>query len=251
MSTQAYQPPSAAAPSQDANLSGYGSLVSTIIYLFSSSGPCGDWLKLVVIGGILEVLRRFLMYVWRGLVNQFWITLALEEYDDTYSESDLVITSSPVSLMSRDHPVWMMLWLSEQPAWTRAKELSISTHSFGVGARAVLVEGEDDDNSQRKIRFLPSFDCSASLWYRGHYLRLTRNQVPDGPFYVKETLTMRWVSHRFFHLSLALIMSLAIGSSLAITRSSTNYCSRRRASGRPQRKNSSRYTRPTPRTNGG
>ena len=84
-----------------------------------------------------------------------------------------------------------MLWLSKQPEWTRAKELSINTHSFGVGARAVLVEGEEDDSSQRKIRFLPSIDCSASLWYRGHYLRLTRNQVPDGPFYVKETLTMR------------------------------------------------------------
>ena len=84
-----------------------------------------------------------------------------------------------------------MLWLSKQPAWTRAKELSINTQSFGVGARAVLVEGEEDDNSQRKIRFLPSFDCSASLWYRGHLLRLTRSQVQEGPFYMKEVLTMR------------------------------------------------------------
>lgn len=85
----------------------------------------------------------------------------------------------------------MMVWLSKQPEWTRAKELSISTDSFGVGSRAVLVEGEADDNSQPKIRFLPSHDCSASLWYRGHYIRLSRSQVQDGPFYMKEILTMR------------------------------------------------------------
>ena len=99
--------------------------------------------------------------------------------------------SSAVSLMNHDHTVWMMLWLSKQPAWTRAKELSISTHSFGIGARPVLVEGEDGDSTQSRIRFLPSFDCSASLWYRGRYVRLTRTQVPDGPFYTKETLTIR------------------------------------------------------------
>jgi len=58
----------------------------------------------------------------------------------------------------------------------------------------VLVEGEADDNSQHKIRFLPSYDCSTSLWYRGHYIRLSRSQVQDGPFYTKETLTMKILS---------------------------------------------------------
>lgn len=84
-----------------------------------------------------------------------------------------------------------MLWLSQQPAWTRAKELSISTRSFGVGARAVLLEGEADDSTQRKITFQPSRDCSASIWYRGHYVRLTRTEVADGPFYTKEILTIK------------------------------------------------------------
>jgi hypothetical protein len=72
---------------QDASTSGYGFAVST-------SSPCslppahaGDWLKLFVVGGVLELIRRFFMFVWRGLVNQFWITIVLEEYDDSYSES--------------------------------------------------------------------------------------------------------------------------------------------------------------------
>jgi chaperone BCS1 len=104
--------------------------------------------------------------------------------------------SCAANLTSRNYAAWVMMWLSKQPAWTQAKELSISTRSFGVGAAAVTVEGEEDDNAQRKIRFFPSFGCSASLWYKGHYLHLTRHQVQDGPFYIKEILTMKYVFRR-------------------------------------------------------
>ena len=87
MSTQTHQPPSTAVPGQDVSASGNG-LVSMFISLFSSSGPCGDWLKIFIIGGALELIRRFFVFGWRGLVNQFWITVALEEYDDSYGESE-------------------------------------------------------------------------------------------------------------------------------------------------------------------
>jgi len=86
MSTQTDQPPSSAVPGQNTSTSELD-LLSTFISLFSSSGPCGDWLKLFVIGGVLELIRRLFLFVWRGLVNQFWITIALEEYDDSYGES--------------------------------------------------------------------------------------------------------------------------------------------------------------------
>lgn len=158
--------------------------------------------------------------------------------------------SSRCSMINHDPAAWMMLWLSKQPAWTRAKELSISSRSFGVGARAVLVEGEADDNSQRMIRFLPSYDCPASLWYRGHYVRLLRSEIQDGPFYTKEILTIRLVvlllPRSVAHSDLGIL-----GYSLAIIRSSTNCCSRQKMSGKRQRKNSSPYTHQTPRTSGG
>lgn len=201
MSNQTDHPPGTAASSRDASTSLYGTILSTIGSLFSSSGPSGDWLKLFVIGGFLELLRRFILFVWRALVNQFWITIALEEYDDSHCESAISLSHLVMNLINHHPAAWMMLWLSKQPAWTRAKELSISSSSFGVGARAVLVEGEADDSSQRKIRFLPSHDCSASLWYRGHYIRLSRNLVQDGPFYMKEMLTIKLVIPLFSHLS--------------------------------------------------
>ena len=68
--------------------------------------------------------------------------------------------------------------------------MSISTHAFGLGAIAALVEGEGDNGSKNRIRFLPSYTRSASLWYRGHYLRVLRNRVLDG-FYAKDVLTMK------------------------------------------------------------
>ena len=193
MSDQTDRPPDTATAGQDASSSEHGFVVSTLMSLFSASGPSGDWFKLLIIGGFLELMRRFFMFVWRGLVNQFWITIVLEEYDDSYCESDILLCHLAESLISGDSVAWMMLWLSKQPSWTRAKELSISSRSFGVGARAVLVEGEADDNSQRMIRFLPSHDCPASLWYRGHYVRLSRSQIQDGPFYTKEIITIRLV----------------------------------------------------------
>ena len=198
--------PDTTTPGQDANSSKHGFVVSTLMSLISPSGPSGDWLKLLIIGGFLELMRRFFVFVWRGLVNQFWITIALEEYDDSYCESDILLCRLATSLISHDPVAWMMLWLSNQPAWTRAKELSISSCSFGVGARAVLVEGEADDNSQRMIRFLPSLDCPASLWYRGHYARLSRNQVSDGAFYVREVLTIKLVIPQLLRLSPMLIL---------------------------------------------
>ena len=89
MSSQTGQPTCTTTASQDANHSAQNFLISIIVSLFSSSGQSGDWLKLFIVGGILELLRRCLMSIWRTLVNQFWITLALEEYNDSYCESQL------------------------------------------------------------------------------------------------------------------------------------------------------------------
>jgi chaperone BCS1 len=96
---------------------------------------------------------------------------------------------SSISFMDL-HIGWMMLWLSKRPEWADAKELLVSTHSFGVGDLPSLVEAGEDGDSQNKIRFLPTHDRTASLWYQGHYVRLSRSLIQEG-VYVKETLTVK------------------------------------------------------------
>ena len=83
-----------------------------------------------------------------------------------------------------------MLWVSKKPEWTRARELSIDTNPLGVRAITGFTEGEGDDDLQHRIRFLPSYTRSASLWHRGNYIRLSRSQVLDG-MYTKDVLTMK------------------------------------------------------------
>ena len=41
-----------------------------------------DWLKLLIVGGILEVCRRLLWRSWESIMNYFWITVTLDEGDD-------------------------------------------------------------------------------------------------------------------------------------------------------------------------
>ena len=190
MSTQTEPPPgSLATASQDAFPSLRNFAILIITSLYSSSGPTWDLLRFLIIGGIAELFRRFFMFVWNKLENQFWITATIDEWDHSYCEFHLPLCHLSTSFT--DNRIdWLMLWLSKRPEWTRAKELSISTHSFGVGDIAALVEGEEDGNSQNKIRFLPSHDRTASLWYRGHYIRLSRSRISEGIF-MKQVLTIK------------------------------------------------------------
>ena len=189
MSTQTEDPPSVATADRNASppLHDFAALITSSF--FTSYGPTWDLLRFLVLGGIAEFMRRFFMFVWNKLQDQFWITATLEEWDDSYGEFHLSLRHPSTCLMNH-YIDWLMLWLSKKPEWTQAKELSISTRSFGIGDAAALVEGEQDGNSQNKIRFLPAYDRTASLWYRGHYIRLSRGQILDGG-YVKQILTMK------------------------------------------------------------
>ena len=95
MSSKTEQPSSAAAASQDASSTPNPSFIIPIIAsLFSSSGQARDWLVILVIGSILEHTRRFFVSVWKNLVNQFWITVTLEEWDESYCKSHSLILKS-------------------------------------------------------------------------------------------------------------------------------------------------------------
>ncbi|KAJ7708696.1 P-loop containing nucleoside triphosphate hydrolase protein [Mycena rosella] len=148
-------------------------LSSMLSPLGMSTGALQDTLKLVVIGGTVETARRASVSAWNGFVDSFFLTAHFSEEDYPYD--------------------WLMHWLSKQPAWGRSREFEITTRSVGRNGLTQtttgdLEEEEDDDDDdalihgrrKRKVAFMPSVDSVHSLYYRGHWLKITRTKrYPD------------------------------------------------------------------------
>ena len=66
--------------------------------LFTSLTALHDWVKLFLLGGLFESLRRLLSVLLHQLTESFFVTAEFDEHDETY--------------------VWMTFWLSRQRAWS-------------------------------------------------------------------------------------------------------------------------------------
>ncbi|KAF7289120.1 BCS1-N domain-containing protein [Mycena chlorophos] len=145
-------------------------LANMLSPLGMGSGAVQDTLKLVVIGGTMETARRVSVSAWNGFVDSFFLTATFSEEDYPYD--------------------WIMHWLSKQPAWGRSREFEITTRSAGRGMNTsttadVQEEEEDEDGlehgrKRRVVAFMPSLDTTHTIYYRGHWLRITRTKrYPD------------------------------------------------------------------------
>ncbi|KAF8639045.1 hypothetical protein AX17_001768 [Amanita inopinata Kibby_2008] len=133
----------------------FSSLISPI---FSSHG-LPDWLKLMVLGGVVETCRRFMSVLYRKVDESMFITATMEEPDDSYD--------------------WMMHWLSKHPTWSKARTLRVSTRTYGLGSLATAIAGDDSDTSgligaKRKLTYVPGISTSTIIWYKRHWMRITR-----------------------------------------------------------------------------
>ncbi|KAJ3509949.1 hypothetical protein NLJ89_g4946 [Agrocybe chaxingu] len=153
-----------------------------------STGAIQDTLKLVVIGGTVETARRASVSAWNGFVDSFFLTAHFSQDDYPYD--------------------WLMHWLAkvlsihswrlrilkgntQQPAWGRSREFEITTRSVnrnGITQSTTgdLDEEEEEDDTlvhgrrKRKVAFMPSLDTTHTIYYRGHWLRITRTKrYPD------------------------------------------------------------------------
>ncbi|KIJ65434.1 hypothetical protein HYDPIDRAFT_110506 [Hydnomerulius pinastri MD-312] len=133
-----------------------------------------DTLKLVVIGGTVETARRASVSAWNGFVDSFFLTAHFSQEDYPYD--------------------WLMHWLSKQPAWGRSREFEITTRTVSRNGLTQSTTGdledeEEDDEDEdalvhgrrkRKVAFMPSLDTTHTIYYRGHWLRITRTKrYPD------------------------------------------------------------------------
>ncbi|KAI0364549.1 P-loop containing nucleoside triphosphate hydrolase protein [Pilatotrama ljubarskyi] len=140
--------------------------------LSGNSNPIQDTLKLVVIGGTVETARRASVSAWNGFIDSFFLTAHFSQEDYPYD--------------------WLMHWLSKagQPAWGRSREFDITTRSVsrhGLTQKTtgdLEDENEEEENSEfqqgggrrRKVAIVPSMDTTHTIYYRGHWLRITRTK---------------------------------------------------------------------------
>ncbi|OSD04934.1 P-loop containing nucleoside triphosphate hydrolase protein [Trametes coccinea BRFM310] len=141
--------------------------------LSGNSNPIQDTLKLVVIGGTVETARRASVSAWNGFIDSFFLTAHFSQEDYPYD--------------------WLMHWLSKagQPAWGRSREFDITTRSVSRHGLTQKTSGdledendEDEDGGEfsqgggrkRKVAIVPSMDTTHTIYYRGHWLRITRTK---------------------------------------------------------------------------
>ncbi|KAF9777253.1 P-loop containing nucleoside triphosphate hydrolase protein [Thelephora terrestris] len=118
-----------------------------------ASGTINDTLKLVVIGGTMETARR----ASASAGAAFFLTAHFSQ---------------------EDYP---------QPAWGRSREFDITTRTISRNAVTqtttgdLLDDDEDDemlvrDHRKRKVAFEPSPETTHTIYYQGHWLRVTRTK---------------------------------------------------------------------------
>ncbi|KJA22832.1 hypothetical protein HYPSUDRAFT_87183 [Hypholoma sublateritium FD-334 SS-4] len=132
-----------------------------------STGAIQDTLKLVVIGGTVETARRASVSAWNGFVDSFFLTAHFSQDDYPYD--------------------WLMHWLAKQPSWGRSREFEITTRSANRNGMTQTTTGDLDEEEEeddtlvhgrrkRKVAFMPSLDTTHTIYYRGHWLRITRTK---------------------------------------------------------------------------
>ncbi|KAI0791922.1 P-loop containing nucleoside triphosphate hydrolase protein [Abortiporus biennis] len=148
-------------------------LKSLLSPLTGTGGPLQDTLKLVVIGGTVETARRASLSAWNGFVDSFFLTAHFSQEDYPYD--------------------WLMHWLSKQPAWGRSREFDITTRTVSRNGLTQSTSGDLEDEEEdapedetdevtysgrrkRKVAIIPSVDTTHTIYYRGHWLRITRSK---------------------------------------------------------------------------
>ncbi|KAL6300904.1 P-loop containing nucleoside triphosphate hydrolase protein [Sparassis latifolia] len=134
---------------------------SALLTAFLSLAALRDWFKLAIIGGFIETCRRLYSTSWTGFLDKFWVVASFDDDDTSYN--------------------WILFWLSKHPTWSKARRIEVTTRDFDLNSD--LMEDDDED---RQMTYIPSLSSKYSLWYKGHYMTVSRSEVQNGTWRTKE-----------------------------------------------------------------
>ena len=82
----------------------------------------------------------------------------------------------------------MMVWLSQHPAWVKARKLAISTSSFGL---ETAVDDYGNPKNGRKVRFVVAYDYTSTFWHKGRYVKVIRSKAEGLSYHTTRSLHLR------------------------------------------------------------
>ena len=157
------------------------------LYSFSS---LHDYVKLIVLGGAFETLRRLYSASYKSLMDRFFITATFESDDVSFGKR-----SSPhppvTELIQRLD--WMMFWLSSLPQFRQFRDFSVSTSGPSLEDSALEIDRDDNmDEALRRrtrpVRYHPSYTSNYWMWYKGTYITISRTKEETRWYSEKSTL---------------------------------------------------------------
>lgn len=80
------------------------------------------------------------------------------------------------------------MWLSQNPAWSEARKLAVSTSSFGLETPA---DDVDNPKNGRKVRFVVAYDYVSTFWFERRYVRATRSKAEGSNYHATCSLHIR------------------------------------------------------------
>ncbi|KAF9565862.1 P-loop containing nucleoside triphosphate hydrolase protein [Agrocybe pediades] len=128
--------------------------VSSLFSFFLSFSALREWFKLFVLGSVLESLRRFALYLYHRVYNSFFVTAHLEDGDTSYYR--------------------MMIWLSKRPEWKQARDVQVTSRTYGVNPEHLAAPAVDGEPFDESVRLVPAEHTSLSFFAHGSWIRATR-----------------------------------------------------------------------------
>ena len=93
----------------------------------------------------------------------------------------------------------MMFWLSSLPQFRQFRDFSVSTSSFSLDDDSddtLDIDDTVDEELRRRtraVRYLPSYNSSYWMWYKGRYITISRTKE-ENMYMAKSTLEITLVS---------------------------------------------------------
>ncbi|TFY66502.1 hypothetical protein EVG20_g4583 [Dentipellis fragilis] len=159
---------------------GFPTDITSLFKFIYSFGALRDWLRLIVIGGVLEMCRRLYFHYYDAFVDSFFITADFESDDLTFT--------------------WIMHWLASLPQWRKVRHFSVSTRLGNEDDEDVIHDDQDDleddlsARNNRKVAYFPSYSMSYRFWHKYRWITVSRTKEESRWYSDKSTLRITILS---------------------------------------------------------